>query len=329
MTTISAASTLRGSRAGTPLLALSSLIAALAVVACLAGLFWEAGDGRATVTSVRGEQVDLYGEGLYVYDTVFIAASSRATDVVTLLLGVPLLVFAVVLSRRSSLRAALLFAGVLGYFLYVYASRSLGNAYNGLFPVYIALFSASLFAFILAVTSINFGALASRLNVERPRRGLAAFLLASAAVTAVVWLAPLFAAIARGEAPKYLDTYATTVTDVLDLGVLVPTLVVAAALILRRAALGYFLAGVLLVLLLFVAATIVLGTVFQVAADVSFTTGEIAGPIAGFLVLAGIAAWLLVRLLSDAGRDAPADAKRDGAARARRDAGGGLMEKRA
>jgi hypothetical protein len=70
--------------------------------------------------------------------------------------------------------------------------------------------------------------------------------------------------------------------------------------LLRRRALGYVFAAVLLVLLLFVAATIIAGTVFQVAADVDFTMGEIVGPIAGFLVLAAIGAWLLVGLLREA-----------------------------
>jgi hypothetical protein len=49
-----------------------------------------------------------------------------------------------------------------------------------------------------------------------------------------------------------------------------------------------------------VAATIIAGTVFQVRAGVDFTTGEIVGPIAGFLVLAAVGLWLLVRLLRQA-----------------------------
>ena len=286
-----------GSRA---LVWLALLIALLATVVCLAALISADGDGRRAFTSIRGEQVELYGEGLYEFDTVFIAASSRGTDLVTLALGVPFLLVTLVLYHRGSIRGALLLAGTLAYFLYVYASRALANAYNGLFLLYIALFSASLYAFILAVRSLDLRALASRLRVERPRRPVAWFLLASAAVTTLVWLVPLLGVVVRGDAPKYLDTYTTTVTDVLDLGVLVPTLVVSAVLILRRVALGYLLAIVLLVLLLFVAATIVVGTLVQVAADVTFTTGEIVGPIAGFVVLAAIAVWLLVGLVRDA-----------------------------
>ena len=60
--------------------------------------------------------------------------------------------------RRGSLRGALLLTGTLGYFLYVYASMALGTVvYNELFLAYVVLFSASLFAFVLALTGIDHG----------------------------------------------------------------------------------------------------------------------------------------------------------------------------
>ncbi len=281
---------------------LSLLVLVLAVVAALAGLLWQDGDGRTTVTSVRGERVELYGEGLYRFDTVFSAAGSRGTDLATLLFGVPLLVVALVLHRRRSLPGSLLLAGVLSYFLYVYASRSLLNAYNGLFLVYIALFSASVFALFLAVSTIETRTLGERVRAERPWRGLAAFLVACAVLLTVVWLLPLVSAAVRGDAPKLLDTYTTTVTDVLDLGLIVPTLVVAAVLVLRRDAFGYVLGAVLLVLLVLVPLMIALQTVFQLDAGVEFTPPEIAGPMSGFIVLGAIAVWLLSRLFRAAAR---------------------------
>jgi hypothetical protein len=205
------------------------------------------------------------------------------------------------LYRRGSLRGALVLAGAVTYFLYVYASRSLGNAYNGVFLAYIALFSMSLFALLSVVVSVDHRVVGAQLGADRPRRGLAGFLLASGVVTAAVWLLPLLSSAARSDAPKYLDTYTTTVTDVLDLGVIVPVLFIAAILILRRSAMGYMLTVVMIVLLLLVAATIIVGTVFQAAADVSFTTGEIVGPIAGFLILGAIGIVLLARLLREIG----------------------------
>lgn len=47
-----------------------------------------------------------------------------------LFLGIPLLVVSIVLYQRGSLAGVLLLTGILGYFLYVYASMALGAAYK-------------------------------------------------------------------------------------------------------------------------------------------------------------------------------------------------------
>jgi hypothetical protein len=49
-------------------------------------------------------------------------------------------------------------------------------------------------------------------------------------------------------------------------------------------------------------------TVSQVQAGVSFTTGEIVGPIAGFAILALLAIWVIVILLRNISDSAPLQA---------------------
>jgi hypothetical protein len=153
---------------------LSCTVAGLAVIASGAGLFSRGGDGRTAVTSIRGEDIQLHGVGLYRHDTVFIAEGSRGTDLVTLVLAVPLLLTAFVLYRRRSARGGLLLAGALTYVVYVYASRSLFNAYNSLFLLYVAVFSASLFAVLRTASSIDLAGIGSRLSAGSLCRGLAA-----------------------------------------------------------------------------------------------------------------------------------------------------------
>ena len=72
-------------------------------------------------TTVRGEVVDLFGAGIYRYDSVFSGAGNRGTDVVTLVIALPLLVMSVLGCRRGSLRWQLVLTGALAYFLYVCA----------------------------------------------------------------------------------------------------------------------------------------------------------------------------------------------------------------
>lgn len=277
--------------------ALSWLIAALAAPAAATGLFWRTGDGPVPFTTVRGEVVELYGRGLYRHDTLFAAGGAQGNDAIMLLLGVPLLLLSTALYRRGATRWRLLHTGVLVYFLYTYASAALGTvAFNPLFPVYVVLLSASLFAVVLSFTSTDPRRIAERLSSAGPRRGLAAFLFASGGVTLLVWGLPLAVAIAAGGTTARLDSYATEVTYALDLATITPLTFLAGALVLRRAGLGYALAMSLLVLETLLAPMIAAQTLCQLAAGVTFKPGEVIGPMAGFLVLATGAGWFTVAI---------------------------------
>lgn len=282
---------------------LTAVVAALALVAAGAGLLWKGQGPAYSFTTLRGQDVQIYGRGLYRYDTLFFGAGYKGQDAVVLLLGVPLLLVSLFFYRRGSLGGALLLSGTLGYFLYVYASMALGAAYNRLFLVYVALFSASLFALILTMTSLDLQVLGGRLDMGlgAPRRALAGFLFAGGLVTLFVWGAPLLAALIRGVAPERMDSYTTMVTYGLDLGIITPACFVGAMLIWRGAPLGYLVAMPLLVIIILLAPQILISTIVQRAAGVDFTIGEMVGPVAGFVLLGGVALWLLVSLLRSIG----------------------------
>ena len=281
---------------------LAALIAALALIAAGTGLFWQDAGSPFTFTTLRGQTVEMYGRGLYRFDTRFMGAGNRGTDAVTLTLGIPLLIVATLRYRRGSLRWGLLLVGTLVYFLYVYASLALNAAYNTLFLVYVALLSASLFAVVLASTSIDLVALQAHFQPSLPRRGPAVFMFASGLVTLLIWLGPLLSALVQGQPPDLLDSSTTMVTDALDLGIITPATIIAGVLILRRAPLGYLIACALLVLEMLLAPLIAAQTVSQVVAGVLFSAGQMVGPIAGFSILALAAIVVtaaLLRTISD------------------------------
>jgi len=276
---------------------LSSLIALLAAVAAAAGLFAGEGGESFLFSTLRGGTARILGRGLYRYDTVFFGAGFRGQDVVALFFGVPLLITAIILYQRGTLSGQFLLAGVLGYFLYLYASMALGAAYNRLFLLYIALFSASLFAFVQVLSSAAGGLEAYGTVAGLPRGGLAAFLLVAGAITLVVWGSPLVKALGSGGPPERMDSYTTMVTYALDLAVITPATILCAILVLRGAPLGYAVAAPLLTLVALLAPQIILATLFQRSAGVPFTAGEMFGPVVGFVLLGASATWLLIVLL--------------------------------
>jgi hypothetical protein len=116
-------------------------------------------------------------------------------------------------------------------------------------------------------------------------------------VTLMVWGVPLVTALVKGHAPEKMDSYTTMVTYALDLAVITPSTILCAILVLRGDPLGYLIAIPLLTLVILLAPQIILSTIFQKSAGVPFTTGEMVGPVAGFVVLGSIAAWLFVAII--------------------------------
>ncbi len=275
---------------------LAALIVVLTLVAVGAGFFWPDEGAPVIVTSLRGQEVQIYGHGLYRYDALFTGAANRGSDVVTLVLGIPLLIYAAMRYWRGSLRGALLLLGTLVYFLYLYSSYALGAAFNPLFLLYITLFSASLFAFVLLFAALVPQFRMDQLTPDLPRRAVAIFMFISGLATLVIWLQPLLDELARNQLSVMLGAYSTKVTDVLDLGIITPATLIAGVLIWRRKAFGYLVAFSLLVLEMLLLPLIAAQTVSQLRAGIGFTTAEIIGPMVGFATLGLFALWVMIIL---------------------------------
>jgi hypothetical protein len=276
---------------------LALLVGILALVAAGAGVFWQSEGSSFTFTTLRGETVTIFGQDLYRYDTTFFAGGFRGQDAVVLLFGLPLLALSTWAYRRGSLRGGLVLLGTLGYFLYVYASMALSAAYNNLFLVYVALFSASLFAFVLAFGVFDRQALAARYGRQLPRRGPALFMFLSGLVVLVVWGGPLAAALLRNEAPATLDSYTTMFTHAVDIAVIGPAAILAGILIWRREVMGYLLLAGMIILEIMLAPLIAGQTIVQLSLGLTLTTGEIVGPVASFALLGLLALGVLVAIL--------------------------------
>lgn len=281
------------------LILLSWLIVLLTVMATGAGLLWTGNGGPYSFTTLRGTTAEIYGRGLYQYDSLLTGAGFRGIDVVLLFVAVPVLAWAAVWYQRGSLRGAFLLLGMTGFFLYNYGSMAVGAAYNALFVLYVALFSASLFAFVLAFTAIDQKRLPSHILATMPHRALAIFMFATTLVFLLVWLGVgILLPLSQGQLPEELASYTTLVTHVLDLGVLMPTALLAGILLRRRAPLGYLLAFVILVIGIFVVGlSVPAATVSQLLAGYAFTPVQAVAFIGAFVVLGVIAMGLAVAFL--------------------------------
>jgi hypothetical protein len=219
------------------------LIALLGVFAASMGLFDQTSGDPYAFTSHRGEEVMINGHGLYFYDTVSSAAQQQGNDIVTLVVGVPLLVVSAWLAFRGSLRGQLLLTGILGFFLYTYMSMCMLTSFNALFLVYVALFALSLYAFILCMMSFDLAILPQHFSERLPRGWIAGLLFVIGGFLSLAWLGKVVPPIMQNLTPA-LENTTTFVIQAMDLGLIVPLAVLAGILLLRRSAWGYLLASV-------------------------------------------------------------------------------------
>ncbi len=204
----------------------SITIAILAIIATLSGLFWKS---------------------LYKNDTISITAQMMGQDLITLMIGVPILLLSLYLIYKDSIRGKLLWMGTLFYFLYTYASMSFLTSYNQLFLVYVAIFSISLYTFVYGLLSIDAETIKDSFSSGITIKIAGIFTIFMAAMLSLMWLSMIIQSIISGIAPASLENYTTLGIQALDLGVLTPAAIIAGALILKGKSWGYALMSIMIV----------------------------------------------------------------------------------
>ncbi len=206
----------------------------MALAAACAGFFWPGGDGIYIFTSLRGQQTEIFGQGLYTYDTLMVASGFQGTDIITIFIALPLLILAYRGYRRGKLKSGLLLAGALMFFLYIGASLSFAAAYNPLFLIYVALMSASLFALLLTIQAIDPATLDKRISDAMPRGVMTVYFIIAGASVLLLWGSEIAASWQTGLLPDFMASYTTVVTHGLDMGLIGPSAFIIAAMLRRE-----------------------------------------------------------------------------------------------
>jgi len=273
----------------------SIAVALLAAIYASVGLFWQDDGAPFTFVTVHGETVEMYGRGIYRNDAAFRAPIFRGTDAITLFVCVPILLFAIVLYARKSLRGGILLTSMLAYFMYNAASLALGAAYNEFLLIYIASFSVSLFAFIMAFTSIDLQVLAESTAPTLAHRGIAIFLFV-AGMSLLVWIMDIVVALTQNSIPAQLGPYTTEATYTLDLGIILPTAYLAGVLVWHRSPLGTLLAAIVITLNVSIGLVVASQSIMQALDGIFLTVGGYAAYVAPFVTLSLIAIGLVFNI---------------------------------
>jgi hypothetical protein len=171
-------------------------------------------------------------------DVAWIRATWWGNDWVTLALAVPMLLAAMRMDQRGSVRGRLILLGLLGYGIYNYAFYLFGAALNVFFALYVALFVTSLVALGAVLARTNPEAIADAFPASAPTRAIGGYFVFVAVGLSIVWLG-MWAAFAFAGRPTPVEPEAFQVVAALDLSLMVPALGTGGVLLWRRRPWGF------------------------------------------------------------------------------------------
>ena len=183
----------------------------------------------------------LYRTAIYPAEELLL--SFAPTDVVNLVIGLPILLGSMWLARRGKLIGLLCWPGALFYVLYVYVPYVIGVPFNVLFLLYIALVTLSAYTLIGLVVSIDGEAVRRRLTGVVPARA-AGGILAGLTILFIVRQIAVAVTALISQTPVTTVELVLWITDL----TLSPAWLIGGFLLWRREPLGYVAGAGLLLL---------------------------------------------------------------------------------
>jgi len=224
-------------------------------------------------------------------DAEWIKAAWFGNDWVTLVVAVPLLIMALAMARRGSVRGLLLSLGLVGYAAYTYAYYLLGAALNAFFVLYVVTFVLSAITLILALSRIDAAHVAASFRPTTPVRTIGGFLAVVGFGLACVWVTMWAAYVFAGQ-PLPVDPEAFKLVAALDLSLMVTGLTFGGILLWRREAWGYIVAAIASIQASLYLLVLMAGSIVGVHRELAKAPGEV--PIWGMLAVLTTAVTVLL-----------------------------------
>ena len=229
--------------------------------------FWLWLSIAAALLSVIGSLIALSVARIYAGLTPFFLPQALAQDISNLAVTTPAWLILTILALRGSLRAYLLWLGVLIFTVYNYVIYTFSVPFGPLFLLWVAVFGLTIYSLIGGVTSMEHEAIRSSYKSPRAVSVVAWGLIVTAILFGWLWLSEDVPALLSGRTPQSLIDMALTTNPVhiLDLAFFLPAVLITAIFLIKRRALAYSLAPAFIVFLIMTGIPILITPIIQTA----------------------------------------------------------------
>ncbi len=228
----------------------------------------------------------------YARETASWAAQGVGQDWVDLLVVAPFLAISAIRARRGSRVFTLLLGGVLVYLVYSFVLYAFDVHFNSLFLVYCATLGLSVWALAGLVAGAIQTDISAWFDERAPVRLVGIYLIVSAIVFALLWLAEDIPALIAGSPPASLAEVGlpTNPVHVIDLSIVLPAMAVGGIGLLRRRAirgylLGAFMTGFAVFMTLAIAGMMIVMKMRGVSQDLTVATAMMVMTVASAVIL--------------------------------------------
>lgn len=251
---------------------------------------WQSGATVAIVAlSALATTLGLLAPGLYDEIPVYRSALFLQ-DALVLGLAVPVLAASLWFAVRGSARGEIVWLGSLAFMTYIWASQAFVLAYNDALVLHITLLGLSAFTLASGLLGHDPAALADAVRPRLPRRLYLGYLGFVAVGLCALWLSELVEPLLAGGLPANVERMGPLAknTNVLDLALIVPALVLVAGWLYWDRDWAYSLTGVLVVFAALLAPSITGMTITLATGGIEMNgvvlAGSIVPPVIGIAV---------------------------------------------
>lgn len=249
----------------------------------------------AALLAIAGSIISLSVKSIYAGLTPAFFPQALAQDIANLAIVSPMWIILAVLALRGSLRAYLLWLGVLTFTVYNYVIYTFSIPFGPLFLLWVAVFGMCIYSLIGGVTALDHKTVKSSFTSSRAVKVVAWFLIITAVLFSFLWLSEDIPALLSNTRPQSLVDMAlpTNPVHILDLGFFLPAVILTGVMLIKGKALAYTLAPSFIVFLILTGIPILITPVVQSVLGETAAWGVVI-PIGTLTVLLlGLLIWLL------------------------------------
>lgn len=249
----------------------------------------------AAILAILGNILALSMNRIYASLTPAFLPQALAQDIANLSLIAPFWLILAALALRGSLRAYLLWLGVITFSVYNYVIYTFSVPFEVLFLLWVAVLGMSLFSLIGGVVSMDHQTIASAFTSRRAVQVTAWFLMVTAVLFGFLWLSEDVPALLSNTKPQSVVDMAipTNPVHILDLGFFLPAVIITGICLIKKKAWAYSIAPAFIVFLILTGIPILITPVVQSAIGQSAAWG-VFFPIGTLtIIMIGLLVWLL------------------------------------